>query len=232
MSGSDPEGAAPGPAKEDWTLRFPGLANLPSASRAIPRSRTHIARLERFTAIFGPGKAQEHLLVPLDGTIRVQQAIESGREVFRYRVNACESCVLTTACLLGYEYFAAEAVAETQVRAALVPREAFVVLVAQSTEFRRFVFTAISRRITDLFVIFDELAFRRIYVRLARELVAAAGQGSDVQTTHQALAAELGTAHEVISRQLQDFQRSGWVELARSGLKVTAPAALDRLARS
>lgn len=232
MTRVDRTGHAPAPHEEDWTLRFPGLAGLSAPARETLRGEARLACLGRGTSIFGPGKAPEHLLFLLEGTVRVQQTVASGREVFLYRVNAGESCVLTTACLLGYDGYAAEAVAETDVHAALLPRDAFEALVAQSTEFRRFVFTAISRRITELFVIIDELAFRRIDVRLARQLVAAADPDGEVQLTHQALAAELGTAREVVSRQLQDFQRRGWVGLARGGLKVIAPAALDRLSRS
>jgi CRP-like cAMP-binding protein len=92
-------------------------------------------------------------------SVRVQQVSEGGREIVLYRVSAGESCALTTACLMGYEDYLAEAVAETDVRAVAIPRATFDDLIARSPEFRRFVFTAFSRRVTDLFHVIEEIVF-------------------------------------------------------------------------
>ena len=214
----------------DWTARFPGLSRLAPEIKAKLLAESRVAAVPKDTVIFGPGKAPENLLLLLDGTVRVQQMSENGREVFLYRVTAGESCVLTTACLLAYEDYSAEGIAETELEAVLVPRATFDELIARSPEFRRFVFTAYSRRITDLFHVIEEVAFRRIDVRLAEKLLALAGTDGTVQATHAAMATELGSVREVISRQLQEFQRRGWVELGRGSIRVTAPAALRRLA--
>lgn len=214
----------------DWTIRFAGLSRLAPEIRAKLLAESRVATVPKDTVIFGPGKAPENLLLLLDGTVRVQQTSESGREVFLYRVSAGESCVLTTACLLAYEDYLAEGIAETDLEAVLVPRATFDALIGLSPEFRRFVFTAYSRRITDLFHVIEEVAFRRIDVRLADKLLALAGADGALQATHAGLATELGSVREVISRQLQEFQRRGWVELGRGTIRVTAPAALRRLA--
>lgn len=219
-----------GAGGEDWTTRFAGLSRLSPDVRARLIAESRVATVPKDTVIFGPGKAPENLLLLLDGTVRVQQTSETGREVFLYRVHAGESCVLTTACLLAYEDYSAEGIAETDLKAVLVPRAAFDELIARSPEFRRFVFTAYSHRITDLFHVIEEVAFRRVDVRLAQKLIEMAGPDGTLQATHQGLATELGSVREVISRQLQEFQRRGWVELGRGVVAVTAPAALRRLA--
>lgn len=216
--------------REDWTTRFAGLSRLAPEIKARLLAEGRIAAVPKDTVIFGPGKAPENLLLLLEGSVRVQQTSESGREVFLYRVSAGESCVLTTACLLAYEDYLAEGVAESDLEAVLVPRETFDALIALSPEFRRFVFTAYSRRITDLFHVIEEVAFRRVDVRLAQKLLALADAEGSLLATHAALAIELGSVREVISRQLREFQRRGWVELGRGVVRVTVPAALRRLA--
>jgi CRP/FNR family transcriptional regulator len=215
---------------EDWTLRFAGLSRLSAEVKRSLLTESRVATVPKDTVIFGPGKAPENLLLLLEGTVRVQQTSETGREVFLYRVNAGESCVLTTACLLAYEDYSAEGVAETDLRAVLVPRTTFDELVARSPEFRRFVFTAYSRRITDLFHVIEEVAFRRVDVRLAQKLLQLAGPEGTLQATHHSLALELGSVREVVSRQLQEFQRRGWVELGRGVVRILAPAGLRHLA--
>lgn len=219
-----------GGAVQDWTARFAGLHGLAPETKAKLLAESRVAKVPRDTVIFGPGKAPENLLLLLDGTVRVQQTSESGREVFLYRVAAGESCVLTTACLLAYEDYTAEGIAETNLEAVLVPRLTFDELIARSPEFRRFVFTAYSRRITDLFHVIEEVAFRRVDVRLAERLLRLANDSGTLQATHQSLAQELGSVREVVSRTLQEFQRRGWVELGRGLVRLLDPDALRRLA--
>lgn len=214
----------------DWTTRFAGLSRLSPEIKARLLTESRVASVPKDTVIFGPGKAPETLLLLLDGSVRVQQTSENGREVFLYRVTAGQSCVLTTACLLAYEEYSAEGIAETDLEAVLVPRVTFDELIAGSPEFRRFVFAAYARRITDLFRVIEDVAFRRVDVRLAQRLVSLAGADGALEATHAALATELGSVREVISRQLQEFQRRGWVELGRGTIQITAPAALKRLA--
>lgn len=214
---------------QDWIERFEGLKRLPPDIKAILEGQSAVVRVKKGTVLFGPGKAPENLLLLLDGTVRVQQTSESGREIVLYRVNAGESCVLTTACLLAYEDYSAEGLAETDVEAAAIPQQVFDELVSKSKAFRTFVFQAYSRRITDLFHVIEEVAFQRMDIRLAQKLRELADGSDQIKATHQQLAAELGTAREVVSRQLQEFQRRGWIAQSRGTVELLQPEALHAL---
>jgi CRP/FNR family transcriptional regulator len=216
---------------QGWIGRIGALSGLDEPARAALLTRSRVLDLPRGTVIFGPGRTPENMLLLLDGCVRVQQTSEGGHEIVLYRIHAGESCVLTTACLLAQDAYTAEAVAETDISAAAIPRAVFDDLLGQSQAFRTFVFSAFSRRITDLFVMIDEVAFQRIDVRLAQKLLDLAGAGDGVATTHQKLAVELGTAREVVSRQLQEFQRRGWIEQARGALTLRDRAGLEALAQ-
>jgi CRP/FNR family transcriptional regulator, anaerobic regulatory protein len=206
------------------------LKQLPASDFARLREGSLIVVLPEGSRIFGPGQAPENFLLLIEGIIRVQQVSEGGREIVLYRVSAGESCALTTACLMGYEEYLAEGIAETTVKAVAIPRSLFDELITSSREFRRFVFTAFSRRVTDLFRIIEEVAFTRIDVRLAQRLLSMADGRNHVSATHQEFANELGSAREVISRQLQEFQRRGWIKAARGDIELTDKAALAGLA--
>ena len=47
--------------------------------------------------------------------------------------------------------------------------------------------------------------------------------GQAIATTHQDLASELGTAREVVSRELKRFEDTGWVRLGRGHIEVLDP---------
>jgi CRP/FNR family transcriptional regulator len=213
-----------------WVERFPGLSRLDPPTKNLLMKRSSIVAVPENTTIFGPGNSPENMLFLLEGTVRVQQVSETGHEIVLYRIEAGESCVLTTACLLAYDDYAAEGITETPVEAAALPRGVFDDLVAGSKPFRDFVFAAFSKRITDLFLMIDEVAFQRLDVRLADKLIKLSGGADTVATTHQKLSVELGTAREVISRQLQEFQRRGWIAQARGSVSLLERKQLEQLA--
>lgn len=215
----------------EWIERFEGLASLPADLKAALVRGSRIVRAPAGAVIFSPGQTADNLLLMLEGTVRVQQISETGREVFLYRVHAGESCVLTTACMLAFEDYSAEGIAETDVIAVAIPRATFDRLAGESSAFREFIFRAYSRRITDLFTLIDHIVFQRMDVRLAGRLLELA-QDDVVKATHQALGTELGTAREVISRTLAEFQRRGWIEQARGMIRILSRSDLERLAQS
>lgn len=217
-------------ARADWISSFPGLRKLePDVAKPLIET-SNVVHLNAGTRIFGPGQAPEAYLLLLQGTVRVQQVSETGREIVLYRVSAGESCALTTACLMGYEEYQAEGIAETDVEAVAIPRAIFDELIATSATFRRFVFTAFSVRITNLFRVIEDVAFARVDVRLAQRLLDLGGDARHIELTHQALAAELGTAREVVSRQLNEFQRRGWIATSRGAIDVLNAEGLRKLA--
>lgn len=216
----------------DWISRFPGLESLPADLRQSLARASHVASLPAGSRIYGPGRAPEAFLLLLEGSVRVQQVSEGGREIVLFRVSAGESCALTTACLMSYEDYLAEAIAETDVRAVAIPRATFDDLIARSPDFRRFVFAAFGHRMTGLFRTIEEIAFSRLDIRLAQKLIELAGTGDQVVATQQQLAAELGSAREVVSRLLGEFQRRGWIHSARGSVTLADRAAMERLAEA
>lgn len=219
-------------ADADWIDRFAGLAMLPADIRADLIAGSSVVALPAGTPVFAPGQSASDMLLLLQGTVRVQQTSDTGREVFLYRVHAGESCVLTTACMLAFEDYSAEGIAETDVRAVAIPRATFDDLVGRSPVFRQIVFAAFSQRITDLFALIDNIVFQRMDVRLASRLLELAGEDQVVRATHAALGSELGTAREVVSRTLSELQRRGWIGQARGEVHLIGRAGLERLVRS
>jgi CRP/FNR family transcriptional regulator len=212
-----------------WVARVPGLAGLDAAGQA-ELARSPPQRLPAGSVVFAPGAACRAYLLVLSGSVRVQMVSQSGREIVLYRVAEGEACLLTTAYLLAGRPYAAEGVAETEIEAVAIPAERFDRLIAASAPFRRFVFAAYGSRLTDMMMLVEEVAFRRLDIRLAGLLLARADGAGQIGATHQALAAELGSAREVVSRQLKEFERAGMVTLGRGRIALSDPHRLRALA--
>lgn len=215
-----------------WLTHFPALAALTPHSLSELTKAARVIHATAGSRLFAPGQLPTAYLLALSGSIRVQKTSETGREIVLYRVGSGESCVLTTACLIGEKAYEAEAIAETDVEAIALPRAPFDALVAEDGAFRRFVFASLGLRMTELLRLIDDVAFARIDTRLAHKLVELSTPGGTIAMTQQQLAAELGSAREVISRQLQEFQRHGWIGLARGTIAIRDAGALKAYARS
>lgn len=202
----------------------------PQARDAVLAAARHV-RLPAGAAAFRPGQPCAHWLILETGRVRVSHLAEDGREIVLYRVGPGESCILTTAGLLEGGSYDAEAVAETEVAALLLPAADFLRLIAEQPSFRRLAFAAYAQRIAGLIALADELAFDELGTRLARRLLALREADGTVPATHEALAAELGTAREVVSRRLKAFERTGLVTLARGRIAVTDADGLARSSR-
>jgi CRP/FNR family transcriptional regulator len=212
---------------QEISTAFPQFARLDPESARLLESTARIIGVPAGTVLFQDGSECQAYVLVLDGSVRVQKVSENGREIVLYRVEAGQSCVLTTNCLIAREDYAAQGIAETDIRALVLPAATFRALLAKSEAFRDFVFSAYATRIGDLLMLIEEVAFGRIDVRLAGWLRQRAG--SAIRVTHQEVAVELGTAREVISRQLKEFERRGWVALGRGRIEVTDAAGLATL---
>ena len=153
-----------------------------------------------------------------------------GREIVLYRLRAGDTCILNTAALLSSQQYAAYAITETEVEADLLPVSVFDTLIATAPGFRAFIFRSHAARIGDLMRVIRDLAFERIDTRLARRLLELADNDGRVTGTHANFAVEIGSAREVVSRQLKSFERNRWVSLGKGELTLVDIGALGRLA--
>lgn len=217
---------------DSWLDGVPAFARLEPETRAALGAVARRMEIAAGSILFRPGDPCANYLFVLAGTVRVQMVAESGREIVLYRVGAGEACVVTTACLMAHVDYAVEGRAETGLVAAALPAPAFDALLTRSLSFRELVFGSFGARIADLLLVIEEIAFRRVDRRLARFLVEAAGPEARLALTHQALAVELGTAREVVSRQLKELERLGWIALGRGTIEIVDPARLAAFADS
>lgn len=214
----------------DWLQSFPALMQLEAPAREILAKSARIVEAPIGTIGYREGGACGAYVMRLAGQSRVYKMSTSGREILLYRVAAGETCVITTTCLLGHSNYPASTIVEEPIRDVIIPSAAFNQLMIDSAVFRRFVMTNYGVLISDLIVLLDEVAFHSLDARLAKLLLDA--KNSTISRTHQLMADELGTAREVVSRQLKRFEQKSWVALGRGHVEINDRAALEKLASS
>lgn len=199
-------------------MKHPVLEVLPPLLRREAQDILKVVTLPTGQIIFGPGDACQGLPLVLSGSVRVQMTGVSGNRIVLYRMGANDICTLSIGCLMSGQGYRAEAIVEDAAEAMVLPRELFVRMMAASAAFRASIMASYGRRLNDLMLLVEEVAFRRMDQRLEEWLSARASQGQ-ISVTHQEIAEELGTAREVISRLLKEMERQGRVSLSRGHVR-------------
>ena len=207
--------------------QYPMLRGLPAADLAGLLAAARVLHLPAGTVVFDEDQPCQGFPLLLAGNIRVIKAAPNGRELQLYRVTPGESCILTSGCLLGNTRYHARGIAEKTLEMVLLPATAFHGLLEKQEAFRSYVFHLFSERLTDLMQLVSAVAFQKLDQRLANLLTS---KPSPIHATHQALADELGSAREIVSRLLKGFAEQGWVKLGREQIEVTDATALKKFA--
>ena len=195
------------------------------------RRKGQSIRVTAGTHLFDPEVPCQIFPLVATGVIRVGKIGEKGRELVLYRVNPGEYCVLSLCGLISGGVYPAYALAEGEVSGLVLPQEIFEQLFVQVPGFRRSVFTNLWLRLGSLIDLVSEFAFLRLDQRVAALLLRLSddSSSSEVQITHQAMANQIGSSREIVSRALEMLAARGMVSLQRGRVTVDRPVELRRL---
>lgn len=204
-------------------------SGLDSEMARLLARHAHITGLQKGEALFRTGDVCDSFILVISGALKVQKITPDGHEIVLYRVDKGEECTLTSTCLLGGHYYPAEAVAESESEVLLLSRSHFFQLLEQQPLFRSMIYKNIEHGMSGLLDLVQEVAFDQMDHRLAVALLKQSHSDAIIQTTHHDLASDLGTAREVVSRLLKEFEHHGWVKLHRGSIEIVDKRALTKL---
>jgi CRP/FNR family transcriptional regulator len=178
------------------------------------------------TVLFTENSPCQGFPLVLEGEVRVARQSPDGRNLELYRVTLGELCLVSSASLFRSTPLSAHGITTKPTSLLLIHPATFRQWLAQPA-FRDSILGLFAQRMADLTSLIDAVAFQKLDQRLATTLL---GRGQDLSLTHQALADELGTVREIVTRLLRRFEREGWVALSREHIHIVNSPALRALA--
>jgi len=194
-------------------------------------------RLDGGALVCAAGEPQAPLILVCEGALRVYQADQDGREQTMALVHRGQVANLLGALVADGRAPANVAAWGATAAVLLIPSAAFALAAAHDAGLALAVMRQLAAMVLHLNALVTDLSLRSVRQRLARFLLehaqaASAGQSVLVrsQWTHAQIALQLGTAREVVSRQLRAFVEEGVVAQRRQQIIVRDPSALRRIA--
>jgi len=206
------------PSIAELTAIFPFLRDSPELTeellkRAIPQA------FPEGTNLYWEGDSCAQIVFLLAGEIRVFKAHPGGREITLYEITPGETCILNASCILARSSYPANARSTSPVAALLLSAADFTNLLDSHKEMRAFVFNLLGQRLTAVMTLLEEVVFNRMDERLSDYLIEKSADNL-LESTHQAIANDLGTSREVVSRLLKDMERGGKVAISRHAIRL------------
>jgi CRP/FNR family transcriptional regulator len=201
----------------------------PEELRTVMLRAARRVQLKPDDYLFREGDPIHHFAVVGTGSLRVFKTGATGRQITLYHARGGESSLVgILSVVLGVPAIAT-AQAEVAAEVSILPAAALREWVAASDDVRRFMFETVRRGLVDVTSLLEDVAFRTIESRLAAMLLQHADEGRVIRMRHDEIAAELGTAREVVSRSLESFERHGAIARSRGRIQLRNEAVLRQL---
>ena len=209
---------------------FPVLLQLPEKDRHQIFSAGQVVVLPKDQMLMQQNQQCQFIPLVMSGILRIYKLSPNGREMTLYRIGPGETCLVSIACQIKGEDFPALAQVEEKVQLFMLPVGFCHDVLDQHLAWKDFLITSIYGHLTEVMQTLEAVAFDRTDFRLIRWLLDKTNeQPGTIRSTHEAIAVELGTAREVISRLLGELKNKGAVTLGREKIEVLDPVLLKQL---
>lgn len=173
------------------------------------------------------------LLVIRFGQLRAFILSDEGKEVTLYRLFDRDMCLFSASCMMNSIQFDITIEAEKDSELWVIPAEVYKGIMEESAALANYTNQLMATRFSEVMWLVEQIMWKSVDERLAGFLLEESMlEGSDtLHTTHDRIAAHLGTAREVVTRMLRYFQSEGMLVLRRGSVELTDKKALQRLVK-
>ena len=206
----------------------------PEALRGEMKEAAHIGHLDTGDFFYHASQSCPHFALVGRGQLRVFKEGGNGRQITLYHVHEGETCMVNLVCAILNRTAPATAQVDQPVDALLIPAAKLRSWLHTYDVIRSYVIETLSERLVDTMELIEEVAFSKMDARLAaflqKRFKREHGVGHrEITITHEEIAEELGSAREVISRLLENFQRKGAIEISRGHIVLRDEGKLNSL---
>jgi CRP/FNR family transcriptional regulator len=172
--------------------------------------------------MLNPGQTIRAVPLVVSGIFKVSRVNDEGQEMLLYYVKEGESCAMTFTCCMMAHASVIKGTAEEDSILLCVPVNVMDEWMTKYPSWKRFVMTTILNRFTEVLKSIDEIAFKKMYDRLANYLKekSKVTGSSLINLSHQQIADELGTNRVVVSRLLKQLENDKKLLLYRNQIKL------------
>ena len=165
------------------------------------------------------------------GRARVFITSPNGGDITLFRLMDGDVSILSAACMLNGMDIELDMEMETDCTVYTIPKKVYKKIYDESGAVKDYTMEMISERFSDIMWLFNQFVFSNVASRLAAALLEhrVLAESDTLPVTHEALARDAGTAREVVTRLLKQFQADGLVRLTRGKVEIIDAGRLGKI---
>ena len=165
------------------------------------------------------------------GRVRVFITSPGGGDITLFRLIGGDVSILSAACMLNGMDIELDMEMETDCTIYTIPKKVYRRLYDESAVVKDYTMEMISEKFSDIMWLLNQFLFSNVASRIAGALLEhrALEGGDELILTHETIAKDAGTAREVVTRILKQFQSDGLVKLGRGKVIIEDPERLEKI---
>lgn len=177
---------------------------------------------EKGEVILDIGQSIFYIPLVLRGSVKILREDKDRGELLLYYLLAGETCTMTTTCCTSNKISSIRAIAETYTQVAFIPYAYFNSWLADYSSWRSFILTSYSKRLDEMIIAVDNLAFYNMEERVLNYLLQKKyiEQNRILEITHTQIANDLNSSRVVISRILKKLEIEDKIVLLRNEIRI------------
>lgn len=198
------------------------FAHLDAQEKEVLWRNTKDVHYKKGEAILSPQNDCVGVLLIQSGELCTYILSDEGRQVTLYRLYPGDVCILSASCLLKSISFDVYIDAEVDSTVRMISAPAFASMQEKNIYVENFALKLSVERFSDVMWAMEQILFSKFDARLAAFLFDESNRlgTNEIALTHEQIAKYLGSAREVVSRMLKQFETEGIVALYRGGVRI------------
>jgi len=197
------------------------------------------SRVEHYPAgeeIFAKGSPGNSLMIVLRGRVRISSISLTGKEIVLNIIDAGE--IVGEIALLDGGERSGDAVAMTDCELLVLNRRDFIPFIENRADICLMLIKILCQRLRQTSEQVEDLQFRHLESRIAKALLHLSersgqpvvdGRVLELHMSQSELSHIVGSSRESVNKQLQAWQKAGFIDLAKGSIVIRDPAAIEQL---
>lgn len=207
----------------DFTQKIAFYEMLSEEEKKLVRENVLIKEYRKNELVHSCTGACLGMIYVIEGCIRTSIVSEEGRELTLFKVGAGDTCVMSAACVLHEIRLGSAMTASENTTVLVLNAGALAKLVSGNVAVKSYCYEIATKRFASALFVLQDIILLRFDQRLAKYLVALYEQTGDLtlHVTQEAVASDVNSAREVVTRMLKQFEMEGLVKLERGSIAIT-----------
>lgn len=212
---------------------LPFFKSLSKEEKSMICNASHIQEYKLGELIYSKDKSCTGIVLVIKGQLRSFMSSLSGREITLFKLFQNDMCILSSSCVYQNLSYDINLQANENSSLIIIDGNVFKEISNKNLIVQKFMTELTQSKLSEVLWVLEQVVFFNLEHRISDYLINQyyLKNSLKIYITHEAIANDLGSSREVISRMLKRFERDNLIDMGRGYIKIIDIEKLKLLCR-